>query len=127
MKNSMKPELAKVRGLGSSKSGTHHFIAQRFTALSLVPLFLFLIYFFLQVTMASSYDNVLELVGDPLHAVILSLTLILTLYHAQLGLQIVIEDYIHHKLIKILLIWGMKVLAIILAIVGIYALLQIAL
>lgn len=86
--------LKQARGLGSSKSGTHHFIIQRVTAVALVPLVLWIIYVALTLVHAD-YAQARALVHQPFNAVLLIAFVIATFWHAQLGLQVVIEDYVH--------------------------------
>ncbi|MFK7867003.1 MAG: succinate dehydrogenase, hydrophobic membrane anchor protein [Alphaproteobacteria bacterium] len=122
----MRPELAKARGLGSAKSGTHHWIMQRFSAVALVFLFIYVAYFALSMV-GADYQAATSLIAHPVHAIMLSLFLIAGFYHGQLGLQVVIEDYVHHKLLNIALIWAVKLLAFALGAAGIFAILSIAL
>jgi succinate dehydrogenase / fumarate reductase membrane anchor subunit len=97
---SLSTPLAKVRGLGSAKSGTHHWIAQRLTAIALIPLSLWFV--FSLVCMADmSHQTAIEWIQSPLVAVFLLLFIIALFHHGQLGLQVVIEDYIDYKVVKI--------------------------
>ncbi|MFN3835922.1 MAG: succinate dehydrogenase, hydrophobic membrane anchor protein [Glycocaulis sp.] len=85
--------LARVRGLGSAKSGTGHFIAQRVSALALVvlmPLFLVM----LAKHAGAGYDEAAAFIGSPFGAILTLLAMTAALYHMRLGLQTVIEDYI---------------------------------
>ena len=95
--------LAKARGLGSAKSGVGHFIAQRVSALALVilvPLFVWAVASLPGADYASAY----AFVGSPYGAILTLLTLTAALYHMRLGLQVVIEDYIHKPMSKALLL-----------------------
>lgn len=86
--------LARVRGLGSAKSGTGHFIAQRVSAIALVilmPLFLLM----LAKHGGSGYEAASAWVGSPFGAILTLLAMTAALYHMRLGLQVVIEDYIY--------------------------------
>ena len=97
---SLRSPLAKARGLGSAKSGTHHWIAQRLTAIALIPLSLWFVYSL--VSMGElSHQAATDWIQSPLVAVFLLLFIIALFHHAQLGLQVVIEDYIDCKVIKI--------------------------
>jgi succinate dehydrogenase / fumarate reductase membrane anchor subunit len=80
-------------GLGAAKSGTAHFIAQRVTALALVPL---VVWFLVALVTAfqRGYAGARDFVADPLNAVLLLLLVTAAFHHMQLGLQVVIEDYI---------------------------------
>ena len=103
---SMRTELGKVRGLGSAKSGTEHFWMQRVTAISNLPLVIFLIYFILA-HLGATRAAVVASIKNPFCAVTLALAMISVLWHMRLGLQVVIEDYVHsekRKLASLLLI-----------------------
>lgn len=92
--------LARVRGLGSAKSGTHHWIAQRLTAIVLIPLSLWFI-FSLVCMIEMNHQTAIEWIQSPMVAIFLLLFIISLFHHAQLGLQVVIEDYIDCKIMKI--------------------------
>ncbi len=92
--------LAKTRGLGSAKSGMHHWVAQRLTAVSLIPLSIWFIFSLVCMT-ELSHQAAIEWIRSPLVAVFLLLFIISLFHHAQLGLQVVIEDYIDCKVTKI--------------------------
>jgi len=97
---SLSTPLAKARGLGSAKSGTHHWIAQRLTAIALIPLSLWFVLSL--VCMADmSHKTAIEWIHSPMVAVFLLLFIIALFHHAHLGLQVVIEDYIDYKVMKI--------------------------
>lgn len=83
-------------GHGSAHSGTHHWWLQRVTAVALIPLAVFAI-FPLAGAIGADHDDVLETYRDPFNAIVLVLFLATLFYHLMLGLQVVIEDYIHGK------------------------------
>ncbi|WPZ35392.1 succinate dehydrogenase, hydrophobic membrane anchor protein [Thalassobaculum sp. OXR-137] len=122
---SMRSTLGRVRHLGSAKEGAHHWWMQRLTALALVPLVL---WFVVSVAGLSSLDYPAALVwiGSPSVAVTLVLLIGATFYHAQLGLQVVIEDYIHNEGLKLATLVLVKFAVIILAVASIFAVLKIA-
>ncbi len=93
--------LNKVRGLGSAKDGTEHFWRQRLTALANIPLLLFFIGFVVSMRGASQAELVAA-VGHPITAVVLIAVLISGLFHMKLGMQVVIEDYVHGEGTKII-------------------------
>ena len=91
---SMRTPLKNAEGLGSAKSGTEHFWQQRVTAIANVPLILFLLWFIISHLGAARGDVVASL-HNPFNAIFLGLAFVAILWHMRLGLQMVIEDYVH--------------------------------
>jgi len=122
---SLRSPLGRVRGLGSAKSGTQHWWAQRLTALALVPL---TVWFVIAMIVATGSDQAgaRAFIGDPVSAVLLVLLIAITFHHAQSGLQVVIEDYVHSKPAELVLLLVVKAAAVILALAAIFAVLSIA-
>jgi succinate dehydrogenase / fumarate reductase membrane anchor subunit len=117
--------LGKVRGLGSAKDGTHHWWMQRVTAIALVPL---VIWFVVSIVMLIGKDHAAfkAWVSNPISATLLVLMIGATFHHAQLGVQVVIEDYIHGEGAKLALVLFVKFAALVLAGIGIVSVLRIA-
>ncbi|MCO5135086.1 MAG: succinate dehydrogenase, hydrophobic membrane anchor protein [Phyllobacteriaceae bacterium] len=99
---SMRTPLGKVRGLGSAKEGTEHFWRQRLTAVANIPL-LFGLWLVISLV-GAPYGEVRATLASPLVAIFIALFSISVLYHMRLGMQVVIEDYVHGELRKIVLI-----------------------
>jgi len=118
--------LKRVRGLGSAKSGTDHFIVQRVTAVALIPLALWIIYFALELLRAD-YAQARALVHQPLNAVLLIAFVIALFWHAQLGLQVVIEDYVHTRWVEVTSQLAVKFLCVLGALASVLAVVRIAL
>tara|TARA_Y100000588_G_C14097674_1_gene857349 strand:- start:526 stop:903 length:378 start_codon:yes stop_codon:yes gene_type:complete len=116
--------LGSVRGLGSAKDGTQHWLLQRLTAVALVPLLLWFISGLLCVT---DYSSALAWVASPYSTVLFIALLLTSFYHAQLGLQVVIEDYIHVDWIKFCSLFMVKVVVFLATLMGIIAVLKISL
>lgn len=86
--------IGRVRGLGSAKAGVGHWLVQRFTAIGNLFLGLWLAFSILMIGNLS-YVNVIEWIVRPVPATAMALFVVSTFWHARLGLQVVIEDYIH--------------------------------
>ncbi|KAB2700666.1 MULTISPECIES: succinate dehydrogenase, hydrophobic membrane anchor protein [unclassified Ochrobactrum] len=101
--NDMRTPLGKVRGLGSAKEGTSHFWYQRMTAVALVPLVLFFIGLVISLN-GASFAEVRAALSHPLTAIIMALFVLTGVYHMRLGMQVIIEDYVHGEGMKIVLV-----------------------
>lgn len=122
---SLKTPLGAARGLGSAKNGTHHWIMQRITAVALVPLTLWFVFSALALSDAG-YAEAAGWLADPLNAVLMLLLIVATFHHLQLGLQVVIEDYIHGEAAKIVALLAVKFAAFALGTAGAFAVLKVA-
>jgi succinate dehydrogenase / fumarate reductase, membrane anchor subunit len=122
----MRSPLGRAIGLGSAKEGVEHWVVQRVTAVALVPLALWFVAAVIQLT-GADFDAMQDWVGRPLPAIGLILLLIATFYHAALGLQVVIEDYLHGELARLGLVMLTRLACAALAVAGIVAVLALAL
>lgn len=96
--------LARVVGKGSAKSGVHHWWMQRLTAIALIPLTIWFVGVMLGLTSGGAgISDFQEWMGDPWHAVLLLSWVVAMVYHGQLGIQVIIEDYIGHHGLEITL------------------------
>ena len=121
---SMRSDLGRVRGLGSAKDGVAHWWMQRMTALALIPLSLWFVAT-LVCLIDSDHATAIWWLGSPLTLGLMSVFLIALVYHAVLGLQVVIEDYIHGHATKLVLLLLVQAAGIVLAVAGIVSLLWI--
>ena len=122
---SLRSPLGRVRGLGSAKDGTHHWWAQRVTAVALIPLVLWLVVSVLRLV-GAPHIEVAQWIGHPLNAALLAALIVAVFHHAQLGLQVVIEDYIHAEIPKLLLLMLNTFFAILMGGLCLFAILKIA-
>ena len=122
---SLRTPLGRVRGLGSAKEGTHHWWMQRVTAVALVPLSLWFIVSLIRLSGADHAAAVAWL-ASPVTAVFMLLTIIGVFHHLQLGLQVVIEDYIHNEAMKVACVLGVKLASFALAVAAGFAVLKVA-
>ena len=124
MNGDLRTPLARARGLGSAKAGVHHWWAQRLTAIALIPL---VVWFAISLVMMSGadYGSVRAWIGSPVVMVLLILTIAVGLHHGQLGLQVVIEDYVHGDGSKLALIVAVRFIAVLFGLAAIVAVLRI--
>jgi succinate dehydrogenase / fumarate reductase membrane anchor subunit len=121
----MRSPLGRALGLGSAKEGVEHWWLQRITAVALVPLSLWFVIAIIRLV-GADIDSVRDWVGNPLPAILLVLLLFATFYHASLGLQVVIEDYIHGGLTKLGLVIIVRLACFAFAVAGIFAVVSMA-
>jgi succinate dehydrogenase / fumarate reductase membrane anchor subunit len=122
----LRSPVGRAIGLGSAKEGVEHWWLQRVTAVALVPLTLWFVVAVVRLSRAD-IDTVRDWVGRPLPSILLVLLLIGTFWHASLGLQVVIEDYVHTDLAKLGLLIVVRLACFALAVAGIFAVLSMAL
>ena len=99
---SMRTPLSRVRGLGSAKDGTEHFWLQRVTAAALIPLTLALVIIVLNVAHAGSAQDALTVLRSPVASILVAAAVVAGVVHMQLGMRVIIEDYVHTEGLKVL-------------------------
>jgi len=117
--------LARVRGLGSAKAGTEHFWHERLTAVAGIPLtiaFVFIVFALLGRTHAA----VVQILGSPLVAAIMLLFIANSAYHMKLGMQVIIEDYVHHEGLKLALLVANTFFCVTVGLAAAFAVLKLA-
>jgi succinate dehydrogenase / fumarate reductase membrane anchor subunit len=121
----MKSRLARVRGLGSAKEGVAHWWAQRLSAVALLPL---IIWFSASLVYLSgaNHATVLAWLKTPLAPILMVALVSAGFYHLQLGLQVVIEDYVHNGAIKLSLVIITRLGCALAALIGVFSVLRIA-
>ena len=124
--NTMKTHLARVRGLGSAKEGSHHWWMQRLTAIALIPL---TVWFAISIIgiVGADHAAVVNWFSSPVISIFMILFVSTMVYHSTLGVQVVIEDYIHKERWKFGLLIALKFLGITLGVVTVFSILKLAL
>jgi succinate dehydrogenase / fumarate reductase, membrane anchor subunit len=119
---SLRSPVARARGLGSAKEGVSHWWIQRLTAIALIPLGIWLVASLVCLA-GADHAQISQWLTGPFTLGALALTILAAFYHAVLGLQVVVEDYVHGKAIKLTLIILIQFAAFGLATAAIIALL----
>lgn len=122
----MRTPLSKVRGLGAAKSGTEHFWLQRLTALANIPLVLFFLAS-LVANIGADYETILNYMSKPWVAIGFLLLIVSGVYHMYLGMQVIIEDYVHSEACKVLSLMFNVFFSVVIALSSIFAILKISL
>lgn len=121
---SLRSPLSRVLGLGSAKDGTDHWFAQRVSAVALVLLGLWFVVS-LAVLGTVKYGNVIAFLGKPLNGILMALLCVTLAYHSYLGVQVVVEDYVHTKGVKMLTLILSRFAHVFIAIASVYSILRI--
>jgi len=121
----MQTHLGKVRGLGSAKSGTEHWWMQRVTAIALVPLSVWLLVSLVGLV-GAGHATVVGWIANPMVTVLLILFASVTAWHMKLGLQVVIEDYVHSEGAKILALMLVNFAAAVIGLAAVVSVLKIS-
>ena len=122
----MSTPLARVRGLGAARSGTGHFWRQRLTAVANVPLTIAFVLIVVAL-LGRNHAAVLQILGSPLVAVVMLLFIISICTHMRIGMQVVIEDYVGSRGLRLALLIGMKFTIVLAAAAAAIAVLRLAL
>lgn len=117
--------LGRVRGYGSAKSGTTHFWHQRLTAIANVPLTIAFVIILVSL-LGRSHATVTQTLGSPLVTIVMLLFITSITYHMKLGMQIIIEDYIHDERWKLMAVIANTFFAIAIGLTSVFALLKLS-
>jgi len=123
---SLRTPLSRARGLGSAKEGAEHFWQQRVTAVANLFLTIFLVYAVLSL-LGADHATVKAFFASPITAVLMILVALSAAYHMRLGMQVVIEDYIHRESTKVLLLLGNTFFAIFIGLICVVSVIKLSL
>ena len=124
-KSTLRSPLARVLGQGSAKEGVRHWWAQRLTSIALVPL---TVWFVVSLLSLPSYDHptIVAWMGQLWTAVFLILLVLTAAWHSQLGVRVVVEDYVHGTGMKTLTLTLVTFFHVVVAVAGVFAILKVA-
>ncbi|HEY5129656.1 MAG TPA: succinate dehydrogenase, hydrophobic membrane anchor protein [Bradyrhizobium sp.] len=122
---SMRTPLGRVRSLGSSHSGTSDFWRQRLTAVAMVLLILPVIVVVMML-LGRNQAGAAQILGSPLVALVMLLFIVASVWHMKIGMQVVIEDYVHSETVKLVAIMANNFFSVALALASIYAILKLS-
>jgi succinate dehydrogenase / fumarate reductase membrane anchor subunit len=117
--------LGRVRALGSAKSGTGHFWHQRLTAVANVPLTIAFVVILVSL-LGRSHAAVVQILGSPLVAIVMLLFIGSITYHMKLGMQVIIEDYVHDEKWKFAAVIANIFFALAVGLAAVYAILKLS-
>lgn len=121
----LRSPLGRVRGMGSAKSGTHHWWMQRVTSIALLPLTLWFVVSMISLA-GASYLETLLWIAQPMNAVLMLVLIGLTFHHMAAGLQVVVEDYVRDEFKRIAFVLIIKAASLLMALASGFAVLRIA-
>ncbi len=111
MKNKYRSDLSKAKNLGASGSASHHWLHQRVTAI-IIGLMVFWVFYFASKICANGTSGIISSIQNPINAIMLMVFSIMIMYHGVLGMQVVIEDYVHCRIAKLILLLTTQIFAI---------------
>ncbi len=123
--SSMRTPMGRVRHLGAAHAGTKHFWHQRLTSVALVPLTIGAVILVLSL-MGRNHAAVVQILGSTAVAIGLLLFVLVSAYHMWLGMQVIIEDYVHDELPKIAMLMGNTFFSCAVALTAVFAILKLS-
>jgi len=124
-KSSLRTPLGRVRGLGSARSGVGHFVVQRLTAIANIPLAVAFIFIVASLA-GADHARMIAVVSQPLVGILLLLFILSALVHMRLGMQVIIEDYVHGEGALVACLVANTFFAIAVGFASVYAVLKIS-
>jgi succinate dehydrogenase / fumarate reductase, membrane anchor subunit len=121
----MSTPLGRVRGLGAARSGTGHFWRQRLTAVANVPLVIGFVFIVVGL-LGRNHAAVVQILGSPLVAVVMLLFILSITTHMRIGMQVIIEDYVHDETAKLALLMANTFFAVAVGLASAFAILMLS-
>ena len=121
----MSTPLARVRGLGAAKSGTEHFWRQRLTAVANVPLTIAFVLIVVSL-LGRNHAAAAQILGSPLVAITMLLFIVSITIHMRIGMQVVIEDYVHDEPARLILLMANTFFSLAVALASAYGILKLS-
>ena len=121
----LRTPLSRARGRGAAGHGAAHWVAERVSAVALVPLTFWMIYAALTISTAG-YSGAVAFVSHPVNAVLILTVLSVTL-HMRVGMQVIIEDYVHDKALRVTALFANTIYTVVVAVACFYAILRVGL
>jgi succinate dehydrogenase / fumarate reductase, membrane anchor subunit len=125
MSSKLRTPLARVRGLGSARSGTEHFWRQRLTAVANIPLTIAFVLIVVSL-LGRNHAAAQQILGSPLVAIVMLLFIGSVTYHMRIGMQVVIEDYVHVEIVKLSLLMANTFFTIAVGLAAAYAIFKLS-
>ena len=124
-KPSIRTPLSRVRYLGSARSGTQHFWHQRLTSVALIPLTIFAVFLVLAL-LGRNHAAVVQILGSSPVAIGMLLFVLVSVYHMWLGMQVIIEDYVHDEVTKLVTLMANTFFSCVVGLSGVFAILKLS-
>ena len=121
----MRTPLRRVRYLGSARTGTRHFWHQRLTSVALVPLTIAVVLIIIAL-LGRNHAAVVQILGSSFVAITMLLFVVTSVYHMWLGMQVIIEDYVHDELLKLTTLMANTFFSFAIGLAGVFAILKLA-
>ena len=121
----MRTPLSRVRYLGSARTGTRHFWHQRLTSVALVPLTIAVVLIIIAL-LGRNHAAVVQILGSSFVAITMLLFVVTSVYHMWLGMQVIIEDYVHDELLKLTTLMANTFFSFAVGLAGVFAILKLA-
>jgi succinate dehydrogenase / fumarate reductase membrane anchor subunit len=117
--------LARVRGLGSARSGTEHFWRQRLTAVANVPLTIAFVLIVVSL-LGRNQAAAAQILGSPLVAIVMLMFIVSVTVHMRIGMQVIIEDYVHAETVKLILLMANTFFAFAVGLASVFGILKLS-